>query len=61
MTGAELRQWRERVGLTQAHLALRLGVTPNTVARWERGEMRIQHPGMVALAMHRIEQERRQA
>jgi len=58
VTGTELREWRERVGLTQAHLAARLGVSENTVARWERGELRIQHPAMVALALRWLEQER---
>ena len=58
MTGAQLRQHRERMGLSQSHLALRLGVTANTIARWERGAMRIQHPAIVALAMQRLEQER---
>jgi transcriptional regulator with XRE-family HTH domain len=35
----KLKQVRERLKLTQAELAARLGVTPNSVARWERGEM----------------------
>ena len=29
------------MGLTQAQLAERLGVRANTLARWERGEIRI--------------------
>jgi DNA-binding transcriptional regulator YiaG len=44
MTGAELRRIRTRLGLTQAALAERLGVTGNTVARWERDEVRITEP-----------------
>jgi hypothetical protein len=35
---------RAVLGLTQAHMALAFGVTLNTWARWERGELAI-HPG----------------
>lgn len=41
VTGDELRGIRERLGLTQAGLADRLGVTVTTVARWERDERKI--------------------
>ena len=44
MTGSELRRIRKRLGLTQVQLAERLGVTGNTVARQERGEVRITEP-----------------
>jgi transcriptional regulator with XRE-family HTH domain len=36
---AELKQARKALGLTQESLARRVGVAPNTVARWERGEL----------------------
>ncbi len=39
-----MRQIRSRLGLTQAALSERLGVTANTVARWERNEVRITEP-----------------
>ena len=39
MKPAELRQVRKALGLTQESLARRIGVAPNTVARWERGEL----------------------
>ena len=39
MTGKQLRDFRRGVELTQAQLAALLGVTGNTLARWERGEM----------------------
>lgn len=41
MRGQELKDWRTKAGLTQAQLAEELGVTSNTVARWERDEMSI--------------------
>lgn len=33
-----LRSRREELGLTQAHLASRLGVSQPTIHRWETGE-----------------------
>jgi transcriptional regulator with XRE-family HTH domain len=44
MNGDELKRIRLRLTLTQAQLAERLGVTANTVARWERGEVTITDP-----------------
>ena len=38
MTKDELRAIRERMKLTQAELAEKLGVASNTVARWEQGK-----------------------
>jgi len=49
MTGRRFKQVRTALGLTQAQLAKLLGVWPNTVAVWERGEKPI--PGPVELAM----------
>ena len=48
MNGVRLRTERQRLGLSQARLADALGVTANTVARWERGEMRIALPQVEA-------------
>ncbi len=41
MKHSELRALRSRLGLTQAALAQAVGVVPNTLARWERGELAI--------------------
>lgn len=34
-----IRELREQAGWTQKELAGRVGAHPNTVARWERGEV----------------------
>jgi putative transcriptional regulator len=44
MTGSEVRRIRKRLGLTQVELAAKIGVTSNTVARWERGLVRVTEP-----------------
>jgi transcriptional regulator with XRE-family HTH domain len=44
MTGADVRRLRKRLGLTQRALAARVGVAPNSVARWERDEMAVREP-----------------
>jgi transcriptional regulator with XRE-family HTH domain len=41
MTGEELRECRERLGLTQAELACEVGVRSDTLSRWERSERKI--------------------
>ena len=52
--GAKLRKERERLGLSQLELARKLSVSPNTVARWERGELKIEHAGMLQLALRSL-------
>lgn len=37
MTPAQLKSLRERLGLAQEQLAKQMGVTRNTVNRWEMG------------------------
>jgi len=51
LDGAKIRKERERIGLSQLELARQLSVSPNTIARWERGELKIEHPGMLQLAL----------
>ncbi|HEV7664709.1 MAG TPA: LuxR C-terminal-related transcriptional regulator [Chloroflexota bacterium] len=55
LSAAELRVRRLALGLTQAQLAGRLGVRANTVARWERGELRPSHPERVVRWLARLE------
>jgi transcriptional regulator with XRE-family HTH domain/uncharacterized protein YuzE len=54
LDGAKLRRERERLGLSQLELARKLSVSANTIARWERGELKIEHPGMLRLALASI-------
>jgi DNA-binding transcriptional regulator YiaG len=44
MSGVEIPVLRAKLGWTQMALAEAMGVTSNTVARWERGEMAISEP-----------------
>lgn len=44
MTGAEIKELRKILGYTQARLAEEVGVTPNTVARYERDEFKPSSP-----------------
>lgn len=55
MKGAKLRERRLALGLTQQGLAIKLKVSRNTVARWERDEMAI--PGFLHLALQTLECE----
>src|SRR5437667_4837771 len=54
-----LRVRRRALRLTQAELAERLAVAANTVARWERGELRVGHPRQVARTLARLERSDR--
>ena len=44
MVGEEVRRIRDKLGVTQAQLAERLGVAPNTVYRWEADRVAITSP-----------------
>ena len=52
MTGPDLREARQSLGLTQQELAARLGVSRASVNRWETGAWPV--PPMVALAAQHL-------
>ena len=56
ISGAEIKRQREALGLSQTQLGRYLAVAPNTIARWERGELKIEHPGMLSLALNALSQ-----
>ena len=60
MTAPEVRRLRRRLALSQAGFATLVGVAPNTVARWERGEMKMQAAmdRLVRLVVTQYETER---
>ncbi len=55
MEGKELKKKRKEFDFTQEQLANELQVTANTVARWERDEMKI--PPFLHLALESIERK----
>lgn len=57
MTGAELKQRREKLELSQEVLAKLLGTTQTTISRNELGLSPIQNPTMMDLALKTIERE----
>lgn len=50
----DLQRTRKILLMTQQQLADALGIPVNTLARWERGELRIQHPIVLKLALRAI-------
>lgn len=57
MTSRQIHSIRQKLTLTQAALAEAIGVTSNTVARWERGEMAISEPA--ARLLEKLAEERK--
>ena len=51
MTGKQVKELRKMLGYTQARLAAEIGVTPNTVARYERDEFKPSPPVMKLLKL----------
>lgn len=52
-----MRTIRRSLGLTQEALARQIGVTGNTLARWERNEIPIREP--IARLIHTIQAGKR--
>ncbi|MDF7651272.1 helix-turn-helix domain-containing protein [Candidatus Pantoea formicae] len=46
MTGQEIKRMRNQYGLTQALLAYTLGMTVDSVSKWERGEIKPSGPAL---------------
>lgn len=59
MLPADLRAARQQLGLSQAELGRQLGVSPNTIYRWEQGDLAIRHPHMLALALDQLQRHPR--
>jgi DNA-binding transcriptional regulator YiaG len=51
LNGKEIRFLRKQMDLTQAELAELLGVTSQTVARWEKGEFETQAPSELMIRL----------
>lgn len=58
MTGEELTEWREKLGLSRDELAKQLKTTYTTVYRWEENNRAI--PPFLDLALKTIERELKQ-
>lgn len=56
MTGEELRARREKLGMSQAKLAIQLGVSQTTITRWETEARNIEHATILERAMERVEE-----
>jgi DNA-binding transcriptional regulator YiaG len=57
MTGAQLRERRERLGLSQSVLAKIWGVRQATVSDWETETKPMQHPEIVEMALQTLERQ----
>ena len=40
MTKEEIKAVRDRLGMTQLDFAIKLGTTPTSVCRWEKGDVK---------------------
>jgi len=54
MTGEEIKNLRKALGYTQAKLAEEVGITANTIARYERGELKPSSPVLKLLKLLEI-------
>lgn len=56
MTGKEFKIKRVTLDLTQAEIASELGIQPNTVSRYETGDLKV--PKTVELAIEALERRK---
>jgi putative transcriptional regulator len=61
MTGEQIKELRKSLGYTQARLAEEVGVTPNTIARYERDEFKPSSPVRKLLEMLQMSETNRKA
>lgn len=54
MTGTEIKNLRKALGYTQAKLAEEIGITANTIARYEREELKPSAPVLKLLKLLEI-------
>ena len=57
MTGIQIKELRKNLGYTQAKLAEEVGLTPNTIARYERDELKPSPPVLKLLRLLELSQE----
>ncbi len=51
MIGKKLKETRKELGLTQKELGELLGISGNSIARYEREELQPQHPKVLDMAL----------
>lgn len=61
MNGAEIKELRKILGYTQGRLAEEVGVTPNTIARYERNEFKPSPPVLKLLKILEMMMTQRKA
>lgn len=57
MTGNELKERRQKLGLTQTDLANHWKVPQATISRWESGKHKIEHAEILNEALKNLEKE----
>jgi len=61
MTGEQIKELRKSLGYTQARLAEEVGLTPNTIARYERDELKPSPPVLKLLKLIELSMDGRKA
>jgi len=61
MTGAQIKELRKNLGYTQARLAEEVGITANTIARYERDELNPSPPVLKLLKLLEIFNSKKKA